>query len=92
MNTQKTLLELTFTESGKEDQKPVARYNGKLCLVVGDFLCLPGETWACEVISDKISYFFVRPVIRLKTISDNIKDFNCKVEALKKKFNHKIET
>ena len=84
-------IELTFTESSNPEQKPIARYNGKLCLVVGDFLCPAGETWQCEVISDKISYFFVRPLFRLKKISDNIKEFNRKVEGLKEKFNYKIE-
>jgi hypothetical protein len=90
MNTQQKLIELTFTESNIPDQKPVARHEGKLCLVVGDFLCYAGETWKCEVISDKESYFFVRPLNRLKTISNNIKEFNRKIEALKDKFNHKI--
>ena len=85
MNTQ--IIELTFTESNIPNQKPVARHEGKLCLVVGDFLCCACETW---LISDKESYFFVRPLYRLKTISDNIKEFNRKVESLKDKFNHKI--
>jgi hypothetical protein len=90
MNTQKTLIELTFTESSVPDQKPVARYNGKLCLIPGLKLCLPGETWVCEIISDKESYFLVNPVERIKTISDNIREFNLKVENLKEKFNNKI--
>lgn len=90
MNTKTNLLELTFTESNVPDQKPIARYGSKLCLVPGLKVCLPGETWACEIISDKQSYFLVNPVSRLKTISDNIQEFNCKIEALKDKFNHKI--
>lgn len=90
MNTQKVLIELTFTESNVPDQKPIERYGSKLCLVPGLKLCLPGETWSCEIISDKESYYLVNPVERIKTISDNIREFNHKVEALKEKFNHKI--
>jgi hypothetical protein len=90
MNTQKTLIELTFTESNISKQKPIARYETKLCLIPGLKLCLPGETWICEIISDKGNYFLVNPIERIKTIAENIKEFNNKVEALKNKFNHKI--
>ena len=75
-------VELTFTESKNKDSKPIARYNGKVCLIPGHKTALPGETWLCEILEDFPSQMKVMPLERIRTKKENQHKMNIKLGML----------
>lgn len=63
-------LTLTFTESARKGEKPIARYKGIVCFVPGLKTALPGETWKCKVLDANPKSLMVMPVELVHTAEE----------------------
>ena len=75
-------LTLTFTESAKKGEKPIARYKGIVCYIPGLKTALPGETWKCKILDAGPKSLKVMPVELVHTAEETRKIMNRKMGEL----------
>lgn len=75
-------LKLTFTESAKKGEKPIARHKGIVCFVPGLKTALPGETWKCKILDASPRSLMVMPIELVRTKEENKAIMNRKLAEL----------
>ena len=79
-------LKLTFTESARKGEKPIARHKGIVCYIPGLKTALPGETWKCKILDASPRSLMVMPVELVRTKDGNKAIMNRKFGELLAKF------
>lgn len=75
-------LKLTFTESARKGEKPIARHKGIVCYIPGLKTALPGETWKCKILDAGPKSLKVMPVELVHTAEETRKIMNRKMGEL----------